>query len=216
MLQSDSTQTIDYIQKCFRQKFQFLRRPSYLTTLFFYRWRRLSYFKVNSTFLNGTMYFFSMTLLPTLRRIQRPTTQGYFNHTKYENSRKIETYRIKPLKEVKQKIKKCVTIEFDNEENEHWTKFVLWRVRQLWFSKDSILSDADIFRVNIDPEYRVPFKKVELTAFSNSETFVWNIFGYDPKFECYHSVTLYVPDPVRWNTHCIMNINYIIKIIKIN
>ena len=47
------------------------------------------------------MYFFSMTLLPILRRIQRPTTQGHSNHTKYENSRKIETCRIKPLKEVK-------------------------------------------------------------------------------------------------------------------
>ena len=47
------------------------------------------------------MYFFSMTLLPILRRTQRPTTQGYSSHTKYENSRKIETYRIKPLKEVK-------------------------------------------------------------------------------------------------------------------
>ena len=35
MLQSDSTQTIDHIQKCFRQKFQCSRRPSYWTTLFF-------------------------------------------------------------------------------------------------------------------------------------------------------------------------------------
>ena len=42
---------------------------------------------------NGTMYFFSMTLLPILRRIQRPTTQGYSSNAKYENSRKIETYR---------------------------------------------------------------------------------------------------------------------------
>ena len=45
----------------------------------------------NSTFLNGTMYFF-MTLLPTLRRIQRPTTQGRSSYAKYEKSRKIETY----------------------------------------------------------------------------------------------------------------------------
>ena len=29
VLQSDSTQTIDPIQKCFRQKFQCSRRPSY-------------------------------------------------------------------------------------------------------------------------------------------------------------------------------------------
>ena len=42
-----------------------------------------------------------MTLLPILRRIQRPTTQDHSSHTKYENSRKIETYRIKPLKKVK-------------------------------------------------------------------------------------------------------------------
>ena len=36
---------------------------------------------------------FSMTLLPILRRIKRPTTQGHSSHTKYENSRKIKTYR---------------------------------------------------------------------------------------------------------------------------
>ena len=29
VLQSDSTQTIDHIQKCFRQKFQCSRSPSY-------------------------------------------------------------------------------------------------------------------------------------------------------------------------------------------
>ena len=40
-------------------------------------------------FLNGTIFFFSMTLLPILRRIQRPTTQGHSSHAKYENSRKI-------------------------------------------------------------------------------------------------------------------------------
>ena len=104
MLQSDSTQTIDYIQKCFREKFQCSRRPSYWTTLFFYRWRRWSYVKVNSTFFKWNHVFLSMTLLPILRRIQRPTTQGQSSHAKYENSRKIETYRIKPLKEVKKKI----------------------------------------------------------------------------------------------------------------
>ena len=89
VLQSDSTQTIDHIQKCFRQKFQWSRRPSYWTTLFLYRWRRWSYLNVNPTFSNGTMYFFSMTLLPILRRIQRPITQGHSGHAKYENSRKI-------------------------------------------------------------------------------------------------------------------------------
>ena len=30
--------------------------------------------------------FFSMTLLPILRRIQRPTTQDHSSHAKYENS----------------------------------------------------------------------------------------------------------------------------------
>ena len=40
VLQSDSTQTIDHIQKCFRQKFWCSRRPSYWTTLFFYQLRR--------------------------------------------------------------------------------------------------------------------------------------------------------------------------------
>ena len=38
-------------------------------------------------------YFFSMTLLPILRQIQRPSTQGHSSHAKYKNSRKIETYR---------------------------------------------------------------------------------------------------------------------------
>ena len=33
--------------------------------------------------------FFSMKLLPILRRIQLPTTQGHSSHAKYENSRKI-------------------------------------------------------------------------------------------------------------------------------
>ena len=63
------------------------------TPYFFYRWRRWSYVKVNSAFLNGTMYFFSMTLLPILRRIHRPTRQGHSSHAKCENSRKIEKYR---------------------------------------------------------------------------------------------------------------------------
>ena len=33
--------------------------------------------------------FFSMALLPILRQIQRPTTQGHSSHAKCENSRKI-------------------------------------------------------------------------------------------------------------------------------
>ena len=40
VLQSDSTQSIHHIQKCFRQKFQCSRRPSYWTALFFNQWRR--------------------------------------------------------------------------------------------------------------------------------------------------------------------------------
>ena len=63
VLQSDSTQTIDHIQKCFRQKFQCSRRPSYWTTLFFYRWRRWSYFKVSSTFLTLSGAHFSVKLI---------------------------------------------------------------------------------------------------------------------------------------------------------
>ena len=44
-------------------------------------------------FFKWNHVFFSMTLLPILRRIQRPTTQGHSSHAKYENSRNIETYR---------------------------------------------------------------------------------------------------------------------------
>ena len=39
------------------------------------------------------VFFLSVALLPILRRIQRPTTQGHSSHAKYENSRKVETYR---------------------------------------------------------------------------------------------------------------------------
>ena len=46
------------------------------------RRRQLRFFKWNHV-------FFSVTLLPILRRIQRPTTQVHFSHAKYENSRKI-------------------------------------------------------------------------------------------------------------------------------
>ena len=40
-------------------------------------------------FFKWNRVFFSMTLLPILRRIQRPTTQGHSSHAKYENSGKI-------------------------------------------------------------------------------------------------------------------------------
>ena len=44
--------------------------------------KQLHFFKWNHV-------FFSITLLPILRRIQRLTTQGHSSHAKYENSRKI-------------------------------------------------------------------------------------------------------------------------------
>ena len=44
-------------------------------------------------FFKWNHVFFSTKLLPILRRIQRPTTQGHSSHAKYENGRKIETYR---------------------------------------------------------------------------------------------------------------------------
>ena len=34
-----------------------------------------------------------MSLLPILRQIQRPTTQGHSSHAKYASGRKIETYK---------------------------------------------------------------------------------------------------------------------------
>ena len=40
-------------------------------------------------FLKWNYVFFSMRLLPILRRIQHPTTQGHSSHAQYENSRKI-------------------------------------------------------------------------------------------------------------------------------
>ena len=40
-------------------------------------------------FFKWNHVFYSMTLLPIFRRIQRPTTQGHSSHTKYKNSRKI-------------------------------------------------------------------------------------------------------------------------------
>ena len=57
VLQINSTQTINHIQKCFRQKFQCSRRPSYSTTLFFLsvealklRQGQLHFFKWNHVF----------------------------------------------------------------------------------------------------------------------------------------------------------------------
>ena len=63
-------------------------RPPYFLSVEALRLRQgqLHFFKMESC-------FFSMTLLPILRQIQRPTTQGHSSHAKYENSRKIETYR---------------------------------------------------------------------------------------------------------------------------
>ena len=47
---------------------------------------QLHFFKWNNL-------FFSMTLLPISRRIQRPATEGHSSHATYANSRKIETHR---------------------------------------------------------------------------------------------------------------------------
>ena len=57
VLQSDSTQTIDHIQKCFRQKFQHSRRPSYWTNLFLIGGRQgqLHFFKSNHVFTRMTL-----------------------------------------------------------------------------------------------------------------------------------------------------------------
>ena len=46
-----------------------------------------------TSFLKWNHVFFSVTLLPILKRIQRPTTQGHSCHAKYENIRKIQIYR---------------------------------------------------------------------------------------------------------------------------
>ena len=89
MLQSDSTRTIDHIQKCFRQKFKCSRRPSYSTPLFFISGGAEATSRLTPLFKMEPCIFFSMTLLPILRRIQRPTTQDHSSHAKYENSRKI-------------------------------------------------------------------------------------------------------------------------------
>ena len=88
-LQSDSTQTINHIQKCFRQKFQCSRRPSYWTTLFFIGGGAEAMLRSTPLFKMEPSIFFLLKLLPILRRIQRPTTQGHSSHAKYENSRKI-------------------------------------------------------------------------------------------------------------------------------
>ena len=93
VLQSDSTQIIDHVLKCFGQKFQCSRSPSYWTTLFFYRVEALKLRQGQLHFFKCNDVFFSMTLLPILRRIQLFTTQGHSSHAMYENSWKIETYR---------------------------------------------------------------------------------------------------------------------------
>ena len=96
MLQSDSTQTIDHIQKCFRHKYQCQckrksvregrhTRPPY----FFIGGGAEATSRSNPLFKIEPCIFISMTLLPIQRRIQRPTTQGHSIHAKYENSRKI-------------------------------------------------------------------------------------------------------------------------------
>ena len=49
-------------------------------------------FEMEPCIIITTDYYYRL-LLPILRRIQRHTTQGHSSNAKYENSRKIETYR---------------------------------------------------------------------------------------------------------------------------
>ena len=82
MLQSDSTQTIDHIHKCFRQKIFRVREgrrtgPPY----FFIRGGAEATSRLTPLF-KWNHVFFSMSLLPILRRIQRPTTQGHSSHAR--------------------------------------------------------------------------------------------------------------------------------------
>ena len=69
VLQSNSTETIDHIQKCFKQKFQCSRRPSYWTTPFF-SVESVKLRQGQLHFLKWKHVFFSMKLLFILRRIQ--------------------------------------------------------------------------------------------------------------------------------------------------
>ena len=61
VLQTDSTQTIDHIQKCFRQKFQCSKRPSYWTILFFLSVEALKLRQGLINFFKWNHVFFSMT-----------------------------------------------------------------------------------------------------------------------------------------------------------
>ena len=89
------------------------------------------------------MYFFSMTL-PILRRIQRPTTQGHSSHTKYDNSRKIETYRIKPLKEVKKNVslENSITKKMSTEPSLYYDGFVSYDFPKILFCLMQISSGS--------------------------------------------------------------------------
>ena len=93
VLQSDNTQIIDHVQKCVRPKFQCSRMLSYWTTQFFLSVEALKLRQGEHHFLKWNDVFFRCHYYQILRRIQRPTTQGHSSHVKYENSRKIETYR---------------------------------------------------------------------------------------------------------------------------
>ena len=66
------------------------------------------------------------------------------------------------------------------------------RKKHTWFHLKKWSWPSRSFSVSTDKEIAWS----SMTAFSNTETFVWNIFGYDQSFECYSSVTLYVPHPV--------------------
>ena len=64
----------------------------------------------------------------TMKKMSTGLSVYYDRYGSYDCSKNF--LLIKPLKGVKQtKLEKFSSREFDNEENEHWTKFVLRRVR---------------------------------------------------------------------------------------
>ena len=64
----------------------------------------------------------------TMKKMSTGLSDGYDGYGSYDCPQNFPL--IKSLKGVKQKkFDKCSSREFDNEENEHWTKFVLRRVR---------------------------------------------------------------------------------------
>ena len=86
---------------------------------------QLHFFKWNHVF------FLSMTLLPILRRILRPTTQGHSSHAKYKNSRKI------------------IFVSYDTHESCFWVmSFFLMKltsqIREMWIGIICIIGQMRI------------------------------------------------------------------------